>query len=1261
MYHKKVFTLPNECDFCDEHFTNSRLYNKHIRLIHSDKVFYFNCEFCKSTFNESEKLRIHYMSCKKFNNNISCNLCGKHFKFKSTFIKHKLREINQIGSGSQKLPNISSETHNFVLSKSAFKNYLQQYELYPDEDYKDTHDFFYVYYEDIQKLMKLILPKVNSIKVQFCLQVTFYKTVSNIKIFTIAYFTSDNYILSAFNNTLNNKLINMFDNKIQTFESIGSGWIIDSIDRLDIRIALYNPIKGGCNNSDLPDFIKNKKAVISIENKDQKCFMWSSLVKIALLYTKKYNFKKIRNLSRMSTLTPYKNFVNFKNISFPISLKDIKKFETNNKHLDIRVNVYGIEKLTRFKSGIIPLYISKKKSIHTLKLLFYNDHFYYINNFNRLCGSFESTYHHFCKNCLSGFRTNFQLENHKRICQHFNPSAAIMPEKNIMKFTQISYLYKFPFVIYADFESLLVKENQIINRKTKQIHKHIASGFSIVAIKNDSEIYYKYVYSGKYCLNKFLEILATLSYLIYGEISNPKCMVITDNQRLEHDKAEICYLCLQKFDDLSNEKVYDHDHMTGKYRGPAHKLCNLQYQIPIKIPLFFHNLKNYDSHFIINSLKNNYFSKCTIIPNSMEKYIAMELDNIKVLDSCQFLNESLDKLVKNLRASNGNFPITSAVFKNKIPNDEYDMLFRKCPFPYEYFDDWSRFNERELPAIEKFYSSLNNSTISLEDYKYVKKVWEKLNFKNLKEFQNFYCLLDTCLLADVFQTFRNMIYKTYTLDPCHFYSIPGLSWCAALKLTKVEIELFKDIDMYMFIEKGIRGGICNIMKRYAVANNKYCNNYDDSKETTFLAHYDVNNLYGKSLSEKLPLSDFEWVDPTILNKINWNMIDTDNEIGYILECDLIYPQELHDLHKDFPLAPEKNKINNDQLSTYQKTLLSKLKQFGYRRYPTNKLLLTLNDKPNYILHFKNLKLYLELGLKLKTIHRGIKFKQSNFLKSYITINTDLRKKATNDFEKDLYKLMNNSAFGKSIQNMRNLIDIKVGLDRNQVNKCVQKLNFDTFQILNEDIALIKMKKTKVLLNKPIFIGFTVLELSKHYMYTLHYKAFKHYYNENIQLLYTDTDSLIYEIKTQNLYKDLKNYFNPIMDFSNFNKSHPLFNEKNKKAIGFIKSEIGEKIMNEIVCLKPKLYSILYDTVENKKVAKGVKKNVINNNLNHDIYKNVLLNEKYYNTTMNTIQSKQHILKTLTINKFVFHPMDDKTFILQDGVTCLPFGHKSIIN
>ena len=322
------------------------------------------------------------------------------------------------------------------------------------------------------------------------------------------------------------------------------------------------------------------------------------------------------------------------------------------------------------------------------------------------------------------------------------------------------------------------------------------------------------------------------------------------------------------------------------------------------------------------------------------------------------------------------------------------LLTRKRVYPYDYITSIEQLKETKLPPKEAFYSKLLNEEISDEDYQHALKVWNTFNCQTIQDYHDLYLKSDVLLLADVFENFRKTCLKYYKLDPCHYYTAPGLAWDACLKLTKQELQLLTDYDMLMMFEKGIRGGISYISKRYAEANNKYMKDFDKTKPSTFIQYLDANNLYGWTMSQKLPTHGFKWMDiniPSVLKLLE----KKDTKIGYIFEVNLEYPSSLWEEHNDYPLAPERIKIAN-----------------------VDKLISSFLPKKNYVLHYKNLKQYLEEEMVLKKVHRGIKFNQSCWMEPYIRKNTELRKEAKNAFEKDFFKLMNNSVFGKTIENIR---------------------------------------------------------------------------------------------------------------------------------------------------------------------------------------------------------------------------------------------------
>ena len=295
-------------------------------------------------------------------------------------------------------------------------------------------------------------------------------------------------------------------------------------------------------------------------------------------------------------------------------------------------------------------------------------------------------------------------------------------------------------------------------------------------------------------------------------------------------------------------------------------------------------------------------------------------------------------------------------------------------------DSFEKFNEKELPTKDQFYSILNDQHITDDEYNHAKEVWNTFMIRTLGYYHDLYLVSDVLLLTDVFENFRKTCMQYYKLDPCHYSTSPGLSWDAMLIMTNIKLELMTDIDMFQFIEKGMHGGVSYIANRYGNANNKYMKEYDEKAPSKYIMYLDANNLYGWALSQYLPTGNFKWMTDKELSKINLGKYELDSKEGLILEVDLEYPKELHDLHNEYPIAPEKVKVSNDMLSAYCRKIA---KKYNISTLLVRKLIPTLRDKKEYVLHYRNLQLYLDLGLKIKKIHGVLKFDQSPWLKQYI--------------------------------------------------------------------------------------------------------------------------------------------------------------------------------------------------------------------------------------------------------------------------------------
>ena len=300
-------------------------------------------------------------------------------------------------------------------------------------------------------------------------------------------------------------------------------------------------------------------------------------------------------------------------------------------------------------------------------------------------------------------------------------------------------------------------------------------------------------------------------------------------------------------------------------------------------------------------------------------------------------------------------------------------------------DSFEKFDQMELPTKDQFYSVLNDHHITNDKYDHARKVWKTFNIKTTGEYHDLYLKRDALLLADVFESFRKTCLQYYKLDPCHYFMSLGLSWDAMLKMNNIKLELMTDVDMFQFIEKGMRDGVSYITNRYGKANNKYMKKYDEKAPSKYIMYLDANNLYGWVMSQYLPTGNFKWMSEREVRKIDQGKYGADSKKGLILEVDLEYPQELHDLHNDYPLAPEKVKVSKNMFSGYCKKIAEK---YNISIGLVSKLIPMLRDRKEYILHYCNLQLCLDLGIKIKKVHRVLKFDQSPLLKQYIDFNTE---------------------------------------------------------------------------------------------------------------------------------------------------------------------------------------------------------------------------------------------------------------------------------
>ena len=392
--------------------------------------------------------------------------------------------------------------------------------------------------------------------------------------------------------------------------------------------------------------------------------------------------------------------------------------------------------------------------------------------------------------------------------------------------------------------------------------------------------------------------------------------------------------------------------------------------------------------------------------------------------------------------------------------------------------------------------------------------------------------------------------------------------------------------------------------------------------------------------QNLPTHGFKWENGEDFTREKIDELVKKDKRGYLLEVDVKYPKELHENHNELPFLTERIKIGM-----------------------VEKLVPNLKRKKRYVVHIKALEQALKHGSQLKKVHRVIKFQQSRWMKAYIMLNTRLRKEAKNEFEKDFFKLMNNSVFGKTMENIRNHKDMKLVTSDKKYLKYVMKPNFK-----DGHLFAVEMGKTEITMNKPVYLGQAILDLSKTLMYEFHYDYMRPKYGSKVKLCYMDTDSFVYEIETKDFYRDIAKDVEKRFDTSGYSKdeNRPLPIGKNKKVIGLMKDELGGKIMTEFVALRAKMYA--YRKIDrvatqhdhfvacDEKRCKGTKKCVVSEDLTFDDYKTCLFDGKTIYKDQMLFENEKHKVDTVNKYKITLNRDDDKMLVQADGITTLARGY-----
>jgi len=804
------------------------------------------------------------------------------------------------------------------------------------------------------------------------------------------------------------------------------------------------------------------------------------------------------------------------------------------------------------------------------------------------------------------------------------------------------------------------------------VNRHEPSGFCLHRMTPHEK--YKtepYCYTGPNAMEKFFDKILEEAKAIDEIMSADVPMdPLTDAEKLSHETVTTCNTCNQPFDGTRIRQRH-HNHISGKYLFTVCQNCNLALK-PRTCPdghevvCLFHNLKSYDEHFILKYFKREYsefvskkngktsYQDIKIIPMNAEKNLQFRIRNVIFTDSYEFLSASLDTLVQTLKKSGKSKFVETLKYLG-----DHDFLLEKGHFCYDYFDSLDRLEEPCLPPKSAFFNSMTQTSISHSDYEQAERVWQHYKMTKFADYHNHYLVRDVLLLSDCIEAFRQDMIREHDIDCLHFPSLPGMVMQVALKKTGVELDLMTDANMFNMIESGIRGGLSFVSRRHARANNPSLPDYDPDKPTSYLGYFDANSLYATCMMMPLPVGDFRWLSDDEIDTFDVTKIADDSPVGYVLEADLEYPPELHSKHNAYPMLPEHLTVTESMLS---ETHLKMMEHMGLHHSVSDKLISNLMDKKFYVIHYRNLQHCLSHGIRLMHIHRIISFRQEPFMRPFIEYCNQQRQVASTEFESGFYKLMPNTFYGKCTEQKRNRVNLRLITDPTKLVRAASKATFKKSTIINEDLVLVEAQRQKILLNQPLMIAFTVLEYAKLVMYRFYYDGLLPKYGDSLKLCYTDTDSFIFLVETEDLHTDMTS-MSEWFDTSNFPTDHPLYSTANKRKLGYFKSETSAYCPSEFCGLRSKMYSLWTPTSDDQShtyvKVKGVPKSYVKKNVRHEQYLHVLNNWSTTTCKFRAFRSNKHVVTTREIEKVCLSSLDDKRWLREDGVSSYAYGHRDI--
>jgi len=1206
----------------------------------------------------------------------TCERCGR--RFFNLRLHNCPLPSRQPGSGSLGPENL--ELGAFQETLSSQRGIIKTFTYQNLDRVVDLTEFFDRLNTNISSIIHQCINYFASVRVQFTVHVFLIHDRTNDIVhpsFNSPFYTIShpNFIPEALFNS-----VSYIINSLNVVNERKSGWAILRIDKMELVVAKNPPVRGGSASYWRPSEFKGKRGLCDMNTPSEYCFIYAVL---ASLHSKELEARERHNWINYNC---FKRQYNFECLTFPVRPTEVSRWEELNS---VCVNIF-----THEGKNIYPMRMSAKKFNKRACLLYClnseKDEYHYIaiTDFNGLVGEEAVHRHHFCFYCLNKFVSEERCKTHMAECAGYGGQVIKFPPLNsdgtpsYKEFKELSKTMILPFVAFADLETLLcplsAAEAQALagcGRVTEYKKKLDCMSWGLLLCEPGGKYQYK-DYAGKDAMKKFLwECLQFADYAISRMKEDEGMCEQTPEEVLANQEVEICPYCKRNFDDEGLTRIRHHVHLRD-VGGPPNansngititcNACNLKLKYRHVLTVTLHSGSRFDFKEISKGFKYDFIKKIEVVPRNSETFVSIIINRkVKFIDSFSKLPASLTSLV-DITRRNGLQAFNYTLKEFSSYSDNFGDLVSKQILCYDWFTSLDCLQATSLPSKEMFWNSLRENSITDEEYVHAQSMWNLLQCKTMKDYLLFYQKLDVFLLCDVSIQFRDEAYARYGIDPMHYVSGASYSFSACLYKTRARFEHLHDIELLRALQKGVMGGVVLLNDRYAEANLPEYGDYDVTKPAQALYFFDFNSLYSKIMEEPHPCGGYQRLTSAEIELLSSNNFETLRNFnvpdeGFLLVVDFHIPVSLHDKFRYLPPGPSKVKVTRNMLSKHQIKLLENYATDLSAPLTSDRLLLTLYPKTNYVIHSQLLQYYMKIGVVLDKISDGWKFKQSDQIKSYILQNVKERAEANNEITKSLIKYMLNSTYGFSLRSKWLDVNVKVAKNPIDAEKLLRHPCFKGLIQIDQTVTLFTLKPHTVVMDLPYALGWSILSLSKLRLYRYYYSELTPLFdNRQFKALYIDTDSILFtvsllpgETSVNHVLKQRPDLF----DFSNYPVDHDLYDPSNRMVSGLLKSEYPCTDIKAFVGLSPKCYAIkAYGGEKDKVKGKGVARYKLAQISFNDYY-DTLMNQNIKRVSMNLIKTKNQQMYIVSLSKVSLHCLQLKNYYLDEKmIESVPYGH-----